>query len=118
MAQQWGLVANLERCIGCFACEVACKQEHELPEGEKYIRVETLGPYELEGELAMDFVPLATAGCDFCQMRLAGGRRPACVAACPTHTLGLYNKEATLRLLRNGHRVQICKLMKLPLGDG
>jgi Fe-S-cluster-containing dehydrogenase component len=28
MAKQMGLVANLELCVGCFACEVACKQEH------------------------------------------------------------------------------------------
>lgn len=107
---RWGLVANLERCIGCFACEVACKQEHDLPEGEKYIRVETLGPYELEGELAMDFVPLATEGCDFCRARMAGGKRPSCVAVCPTHALGLYDKETILRLMRNGPRVQICKM--------
>ena len=118
MAQQWGLVANLSRCIGCFACEVACKQEHALPLGVKYIRVETVGPYELEGELAMDFVPMAYDGCDFCQRRLAGGKRPACVAVCPTHTLGLYNRETILRLLRSGEltqsavgqRVHVCKL--------
>jgi Fe-S-cluster-containing dehydrogenase component len=28
MAKQMGLVASLELCVGCFACEVACKQEH------------------------------------------------------------------------------------------
>jgi Fe-S-cluster-containing dehydrogenase component len=110
MAQRWGLVANLERCIGCFACEVACKQEHDLPEGEKYIRVETIGPYELDGELAMDFAPLCNDGCDFCRARLATGRRPACVGVCPTHALGLYDKATVLRLLRGAPRVQISKM--------
>jgi Fe-S-cluster-containing dehydrogenase component len=118
MAQQRGLVANLERCIGCFACEVACKQEHDLPEGEKYIQVVTLGPYELDGELAMDFAPMATDGCDFCETRLSAGKRPACVAVCPTHALGLYNSEATLRLLRGGGRVQICKSGIRPASAG
>lgn len=118
MAQQWGLVVNLERCIGCFACEVACKQEHALPEGEKYIRVATLGPYELDGELAMDFVPMASDGCDFCETRLSAGKRPACVAVCPTHALGLYNSEAMLRLLRGDSRVQVCKLNHRPASSG
>jgi Fe-S-cluster-containing dehydrogenase component len=107
---RWGLVANLERCIGCFACEVACKQEHDLPEGEKYIAVETIGPYDLDGELAMDFMPLAKDGCDFCQRRLGLGKRPACVAVCPSHALGLYNKVAILRLLRGGPRIRVCKM--------
>jgi len=26
-------------CMGCFACEVACKQEHSLPVGPRWIRV-------------------------------------------------------------------------------
>jgi Fe-S-cluster-containing dehydrogenase component len=118
MIQKWGLVVNLERCIGCFACEVACKQEHDLPPGEKYIRVTTLGPHELDGELAMDFVPMATDGCDFCEMRLSAGKRPACVAVCPTHALGLYHSEATLHLLRGDRRFQICKLNLWPASIG
>ncbi|HEY32442.1 MAG TPA: FAD-dependent oxidoreductase [Dehalococcoidia bacterium] len=28
-----------ENCHGCFACEVACKQEHNLPVGPRWIRV-------------------------------------------------------------------------------
>ncbi len=103
------LVANLERCIGCFACEVACKQEHTLPEGVRWMHVETLGPHEINAEPVMDFVPLATDGCDFCAERLARGKRPACVETCPTQALGLYEDAQALRLLRTGPRVQISK---------
>lgn len=110
MAKRRGLVVNLERCTGCFACEVACKQEHNLPEGERWIRVETLGPYEVNGELAMDFVPLATDGCDFCKNRVAAGGELFCVEICPTQALGLYDEEQILRLLRTGPRIQICKM--------
>ena len=28
------LMIDLERCIGCKSCEVACKQEHGLGPGE------------------------------------------------------------------------------------
>jgi len=110
MAKRRGLVVNLERCTGCFTCEVACKQEHNLPEGERWIRVETLGPYEVNGELAMDFVPLATDECDLCKNRVAAGGEPFCVETCPTQALGLHNEEQILRLLRTGPRIQICKM--------
>lgn len=111
MVTRKGLIVNLERCIGCLACEVACKQEHNLAEDEKWIHVETLGPYEVKGELAMDFVPQATDGCDFCEGRVVAGGRPFCAEICPTQALGLYNEEQMLRLLRRtGHRVQLCKI--------
>jgi Fe-S-cluster-containing dehydrogenase component len=110
MAERMGLVANLERCIGCLACEVACKQEHALPEGIKYIRVETLGPYRIDGELAMDFVPLASDGCDFCRSRVMGGGRPSCVTACPTQALSLCRPEVVLNALRETRRYHICKM--------
>ena len=105
-----GLVANIDRCIGCYACEVACKQENSLPAGEKWIRVRTLGPYVVKGELAMDFVPLATDDCDFCHERVGAGGRPFCAEVCPTQALDLYTEEQMLGLLRSASRIQICRM--------
>lgn len=31
------MVIDLDRCIGCFACEVACKQENNVALGVYYI---------------------------------------------------------------------------------
>ena len=28
---RWGMVIDLKKCIGCYSCVVACKQEHFLP---------------------------------------------------------------------------------------
>lgn len=36
---RWGMVIDLQRCIGCYACMVACKQEHFLPPGVFWGRV-------------------------------------------------------------------------------
>ena len=112
MSKEIGLVANLELCMGCFACEVACKQEHNLPEGKKGIKVVTLGPYEVNGELVMNFVPLATDECDLCVGRTAAGDRPFCVQVCPTQALGLHSPEEILPLLRSNERFNICKMDK------
>lgn len=53
-----------EDCMGCHACEVACKQEHELEVGPKLIQVVERSP---------QFVPLY---CHHCS-------RAPCQAACP-----------------------------------
>jgi len=112
MAEEMGLVADLELCMGCFACQVACKQEHKLSEGRNGIEVVTLGPYEVDGELAMDFVPLGTDECDLCADRTAAGERPFCAQICPTQALGLYSNEEMLSLLRRNERYHICRVKK------
>lgn len=110
MSKIKGLVANLERCIGCFACEVACKEEHSLPEGVKGIKVLSLGPFEVDGELAMDFIPLATGICDLCSGRTKHGKRPFCAEVCPTQALGLHEEKELLELLRSKRRMHVCKM--------
>ena len=113
MPKQIGLVANLELCVGCFACEVACKQEHNLPEGKKGIHVVTLGPYEVSGDLAMDFVALTTDECDLCAARRAAGERPFCAEVCPTRALTLQTEQEILKILRGEGRFQICKMANM-----
>ena len=110
MSKQIGLVANLDLCMGCFACEVACKQEHALPEGKKGITVMTIGPYEIEGELAMDFLPMAADACDLCADRRAAGDRPFCAQICPTKALTLQDEEGILETVRSNDRFHICKI--------
>ncbi len=104
------LVVDLDRCTGCFACEVACKQEHKLPEGVKGIDVLTLGPFEVGGEPAIDFIPHTTARCNLCAGRVRRGRRPFCADVCPTQALSLCEGLELLQLLRSKRRIHLCKL--------
>ncbi|MEX2643440.1 MAG: molybdopterin-dependent oxidoreductase [Acetobacterales bacterium] len=69
------LMIDLERCIGCKSCEVACKTEHGLGPGERRNRVIWLGDeQQANGERPqLDFLTLACQHCD----------RPACLRACP-----------------------------------
>lgn len=110
MSNQIGLVANLNLCMGCFACEVACKQEHHFHEGETGIKVMTIGPYELAGELATDFFPMASDMCDMCDQRRIDGDRPFCVEVCPTKALTLQKGEALLRLFKQNGRFHLSKV--------
>ncbi len=67
------LLVDTELCYGCFTCEVACKQEHNLPVGPHWIRVHAVGPKKTGDKLTMDFYPMHCMHC----------ARPACLEACP-----------------------------------
>ena len=67
------LVIDHELCWGCKTCEVACKQEHHMPDGIKLISISENG-HSLRGE-KMDFIYEADR-CRHCD-------DPSCVDACP-----------------------------------
>lgn len=76
-----GLSVDLRSCIGCHACSIACKTEHELPLGEFRLRVRWL-PRPDRPQLA--FVPLFSERCGLGAGSLHPGGVPACLRACPT----------------------------------
>ena len=67
------LLVDIDLCYGCLACEVACKQEHDLPVGPCWISVQTIGPQKVDGKLKMFFYPMHCMHCS----------EPACLKACP-----------------------------------
>ncbi len=76
-----GLVIDQERCIGCEACTVACKNENRGSVG--FIRVRTQDavrkdmPTGTFPVLRMTFMPLVCNHCD----------RPPCADACPVDAI-------------------------------
>lgn len=77
---RYGMLIDLNRCVGCANCAVSCKNANNLSEGVWWHRVITEGgahpdtPAGTYPALAMRFVP---QGCQHC------GNAP-CVAMCPT----------------------------------
>lgn len=67
------LLFDIKKCIGCRACEVACKQEKDLPVGPRLIYVSIVGPRQVGDKLRMDFIPITCLHC---------GKAP-CIEACP-----------------------------------
>ena len=68
-----GMVIDLTRCVGCYACVIACKQEHFLPPGMFWNRVlisET-------GEYPVVTKQMYPVQCNHC-------KEAVCVKACPT----------------------------------
>jgi Fe-S-cluster-containing dehydrogenase component len=73
MTKQKYLFYDLEYCNGCLACEVACKQENNIPVGIKWIDVVTLGPRKVGDNLRTDYVPMRCMNCP----------SSPCIDACP-----------------------------------
>jgi anaerobic dimethyl sulfoxide reductase subunit B len=70
---QYGIYINENRCMGCFACVVACKDWHDVPAGPaSWIRVKTIE----KGKYPNLFVAFLPVTCNHCF-------NPACVSICP-----------------------------------
>ena len=102
-----GIMVDLDRCVGCYACEVACRQENQATSTVSWIRLHTVGPALVDGKLRMDYIPLISKGCDFCKKRESG---PSCIYHCPTKALRLCSTASMLDAMSGKKRYQICNI--------
>lgn len=68
------MVIDLTKCVGCYACTVACQIEHDLPPLELWNKVYCYGPVGEYPHLTSYYL---SRPCMHCQ-------DPPCVDACPT----------------------------------
>lgn len=77
---QYAIITDLNRCVGCLACTVACKAVNNVPVGAFWIKTLRVGPNPIEGgsgdwpDVEMYFLPIQ---CQHCA-------DPECVKVCPT----------------------------------
>ena len=97
-----GLLIEYEYCTGCHSCEIACKQEHQYPEGKWGIK---LSEIVTEGEkLRIDYLPFPTKYCDLCAGRVKKGEKPACVKSCQAATIWHGELSELVKLMENKPR--------------
>ena len=77
---KYGLLIDYDFCVGCRACEIACKQEHSRPSEEYGILVKQVEP-EMAGGM-LYYLPFPTDNCNLCGKRIARDLPPACVKHC------------------------------------
>ncbi len=75
-SKQKAVLVDMERCVGCRACEVACQEEHGFS-GTGAMVVVRIGPEEVADKLRLNFVPITCRHCT----------DPICVRGCPTGAL-------------------------------
>lgn len=69
------MVIDLDRCIGCYSCEVSCKMENNVDLGVTYNKVLTIGPTGTFPKLEMYYLPSLCQSC----------KDAPCVEVCPTN---------------------------------
>lgn len=74
---RWGMVVDLNRCVGCQTCTIACKHANDTPPGVQWRRV-----LDVEQGTFPDVERLfLVVGCQHCA-------EPPCVPVCPTGATG------------------------------
>ena len=88
------MLIDLERCVGCWSCAMACKVGNDLADDEYRVVVRTLGsgtgidrPAGVYPKLSMGWQPIYNKSCVFCASRVADGQLPYCAYNCPTSAL-------------------------------
>jgi len=80
--KQLGFIHNNVDCIGCRACEIACKDKNGLPPGPRFRRVQYI-----EGGTYPDvYAYKVNVSCNHCA-------EPACLPACPTGAIWKRKKD-------------------------
>ncbi len=88
------MLVDLERCIGCWTCSMACKVGNHLDDDEFRLAVRTNGsgagvdrPAGVYPDLHMNWMPIYKKSCTFCPDRVKDDVLPFCAYNCPTRAL-------------------------------
>ncbi len=88
---QLGFIHNNKECLGCRACEMACKDKNGLPPGPRFRRV----MYVEGGKFPEVYSYMVNMSCNHCA-------EPACLPTCPTQAIhkdpetGIVDIDSTL----------------------
>lgn len=80
---RYGMAIDVAHCVGCDQCSLACKMEHNLPDGLWWSRAKTIGSEGFGEGIPTGKYPSTleagwyTLACQHCD-------NPACVEVCPT----------------------------------
>lgn len=71
---QFGIIVDVDKCIGCNACFVACKEENKVAPGVQWNQIHRI---ENPKEMVINYFRVSCQHCD----------NPACLPACPVKAI-------------------------------
>lgn len=81
-------VVELDRCIGCKGCQIACKMENRLALGTNRMSVKEVGPIGEYPDISMYFFPSMCQECE----------NPTCVDVCPTGACHINEADGVIEI--------------------
>lgn len=82
---------EIEKCIGCHACEVQCKGNKDIPQGPKPCEIITEGPKWINGLPRAAYIFMSCLHCP----------DPVCRAVCPTGAICKREKDGIVFIREN-----------------
>ena len=79
----YGLIVDVKRCIGCYACVVACKSENHTRPGTSWIRIDVAEKGTFP-KVSRTYTPLLCMQCS----------RTPCAEACPMGAIAMEPRPA------------------------
>ena len=88
---QMGFYLDQTKCVGCYACIVACKDWHDIPAGPaSWLRLNTIE----KGKYPNLFVSFLLVTCYHCL-------KPSCIPACPVDAITKREEDGIVTVDRN-----------------
>ena len=97
--KRYGMVIDLHRCVGCAACDIACKSENNVPDDHHWSNhiVETTGTFP---NTRFRYIPTLCNHCD----------NAPCVTNCPTTAMYKSDDGLTLHAPEKCIGCRLCQL--------
>ena len=96
MSEKLGFYLDQSVCTGCKACQVACKDKHDLPVGVTWRRVVeyTGGSWQQDGDTMVPnvFSYYTSLACNHCEDAL-------CIEVCPSQAMHRTDNGMNIRVL-------------------
>ena len=86
---KYGLLFDMQYCVGCMSCVIACKQENQYDANTWGIKVNEMIYTKPGNKVQVEFAPFPTELCTLCAARIASGEddKPSCVKHCMTQCI-------------------------------
>lgn len=98
MAKKIGVLVDIDYCVGCSACQMACQNYYNLPVTETYMRMIIAKPDVVDGkhEMFMSPFPYRPDKCAYC-LEKEEGNAP-CASICIAKALHVGEVEELEKL--------------------
>ena len=105
---KYAMLIEYKYCTGCHACEVSCRNTHNIPLDEWGIKINEMGPVKMQDKWLWDYVPVPSDLCDLCEERVEQGKQPSCMLHCLANCMELVPvEEASAALAKKSNKTVV-----------